>query len=131
MSLEVSPPDSAVSVYADISLIQRVLENLVGNALKYTPAGGRVSISVQQSAAGIGVSVADTGPGIPREALPHIFDRFYKADEPGGERKGSMGLGLAIAKRILELHSGEISVVSEERQGTRFQFDLPLQACAA
>ena len=131
VSLEVSPPDVAVSVYADISLIQRVLENLVGNALKYTPAGGRVSISVQQSAAGIGVSVADTGPGIPREALPHIFDRFYKADEPGGERKGSMGLGLAIAKRILELHSGEISVVSEERQGTRFQFDLPLQARAA
>ena len=131
VSLEVSPPDADVSVYADISLIQRVLENLVGNALKYTPAGGKVSISVQHSAAGIGVSVADTGPGIPREALPHIFDRFYRADEPGGERKGSMGLGLAIAKRILELHSGEISVVSEERQGTRFQFDLPLQARAA
>jgi signal transduction histidine kinase len=100
--------------------------------LKYTPAGGKVSISVQRSAAGVGVSVADTGPGIPREALPHIFDRFYKADdEQHGERKDSMGLGLAIARRILELHSGEISVVSKERHGTRFHFDLPLQARAA
>jgi signal transduction histidine kinase len=131
VSLEVNPPDAAVSVHADISLIQRVLENLVGNALKYTPAGGKVSISVQRSAAVVGVSVADTGPGIPREALPYIFDRFYKADQQDEQRKGSMGLGLAIAKRILELHSGEISVVSKERQGTQFHFDLPLQARAA
>ena len=126
-----SPPDAAVTVYADISLIQRVLENLVGNALKHTPAGGKVSISVQRSAAAVGVSVADTGPGIPREALPHIFDRFYKADQQDEHCKGFMGLGLAIARRILELHSGEISVVSEERQGTRFHFDLPLHARAA
>ena len=132
VSLEVNPPDATVSVYADINLIQRVLENLLSNALKYTPAGGKVSISVQRSAAGVGVSVADTGPGIPREALPHIFDRFYKADdEQHGERKDSMGLGLAIARRILELHSGEIRVVSKERHGTRFHFDLPLQARAA
>jgi len=131
VSLEVNPPGIPVSVYADISLIQRVLENLVGNALKYTPAGGRVSISVQSSAAEVGVSVADTGPGIPHEALPHIFDRFYKADQHGERDNGSMGLGLAIARRILELHSSEISVVSEERQGTRFHFALPLQARAA
>lgn len=131
VSLEVNPPDAAVSVYADISLIQRVLENLVGNALKYTPAGGKVSISVQRSAAAVGVSVADTGPGIPAEALPHIFDRFYKADQKDEQRKGSMGLGLAIARRILELHSSEITVVSKERQGTQFHFDLPLQARAA
>jgi signal transduction histidine kinase len=131
VSLEVHPPDAAVSVFADISLIQRVLENLVGNALKYTPAGGKVSISVMQSAGAVGVSVADTGPGIPREALPRIFDRFYKADEADDQAGGSMGLGLAIAKRILELHSSEISVVSKERQGTRFHFDLPIQARAA
>jgi len=129
--LEVNPPDAAVSVYADISLIQRVLENLVGNALKHTPAGGKVSISVQRSAVAVGVSVADTGPGIPCEALPRIFDRFYKADQQDEQRNGSMGLGLAIARRILELHSGEISVVSKERQGTRFHFDLPLRARAA
>lgn len=131
VSLAVNPPDGSASVYADISLIQRVLENLVGNALKYTPAGGRVSISVQRSPQGVGVSVADTGPGIPRDALPHIFDRFYKADQQDDQGNGSMGLGLAIAKRILELHSSEISVVSSEQQGTRFHFDLPLEARAA
>jgi signal transduction histidine kinase len=131
VSLQVNPADGPATVYADISLIQRVLENLVGNALKYTPAGGRVSITVQDSAAGVGVSVADTGPGIPDEALPHIFDRFYKADPQDERGNGSMGLGLAIARRILELHSSEISVVSREREGTRFHFDLPLEARAA
>ena len=131
VSLLVDPPDQVVSVYADISLIQRVLENLVGNALKYTPEGGRVSISVHPSSAAVGVSVADTGSGISEDALPHIFDRFYKADQEGARDSGSMGLGLAIAKRILELHASEIRVVSEEQRGTRFHFDLPLQARAA
>lgn len=131
IALEVNRPEADVSVYADIKLIQRVLENLVGNALKYTPAGGKVSISVKRKAEVVGVSVADTGSGISREALPRIFDRFYKADRQGEPQNGSMGLGLAIAKRILELHSSEISVVSKERQGTRFHFDLPIQARAA
>jgi signal transduction histidine kinase/DNA-binding response OmpR family regulator len=131
VSLEVNPPDAVVSAYADISLIQRVLENLVGNALKYTPAGGTVSVSVRRSAAAVSVSVADTGQGIPEDALPRIFDRFYKADQQDKQRDGSMGLGLAIAKRILELHSSEISVVSKESQGTQFHFELPLQARAA
>lgn len=131
VSLEVNPPDASVSVFADISLIQRVLENLVGNALKYTPPGGRVSISVQRSAAAVGVSVADTGPGIPQDALPHVFDRFFKADQHGEQGTGSMGLGLAIARRILELHSSKISVESKEREGTQFHFDLPLEARAA
>jgi signal transduction histidine kinase len=131
VALEVNPPDESVSVYADISLIQRVLENLVGNALKYTPAGGKVSISVQRSAAAVGVSVADTGPGIAEDALPHIFDRIYRADQNDDQATDSMGLGLAITKRILELHSSEISVVSKDRQGTRFHFDLPVEARAA
>lgn len=131
VELEVNPPDESVSVYADISLIQRVLENLVGNALKHTPAGGKVSISVQHSTAAVGVSVADTGPGIAEEALPHIFDRFYKADQHVERARGSMGLGLAITKRILELHSSEISVISKDRQGTQFHFDLPVEAQAA
>ena len=131
VTLEVNPPDDSVYVYADISLIQRVLENLVGNALKYTPAGGKVSISVQRSAAAVGVSIADTGPGIAAEALPHIFDRFYRADKHEGRADDSMGLGLAITKRILELHASEINVVSEDRQGARFHFDLPAEARAA
>jgi signal transduction histidine kinase len=131
VSLQVDPPDQAVSVYADISLIQRVLENLVGNALRYTPEGGKVSISVEPSSSAVDVSVADTGPGISKDALPHIFDRFYKADPEDTGGNGSMGLGLAITKRILELHGSEIRVISEERHGTRFHFDLPLQTRAA
>lgn len=131
VSLEVYPPVEDVSVYADIKLIQRVLENLVGNALKYTPPGGQVSISVNRRAEAVGVSVEDTGPGIPRDMLPRIFDRFCKADRHDDGGKGSMGLGLAIAKRILELHASEITVVSTEGKGTRFNFELPLQARAA
>ena len=131
VSLRVEPPAQPVSVVADISLIQRVLENLVGNALKYTPEGGKVSISMQPSTDGVGVSVADTGPGIREEDLPHIFERFYKAEPDTEAGARSMGLGLAIAKRILELHGGDIIVTSEEPRGTRFRFDLPQNIRAA
>ena len=131
VSLQVDPPGGDVSVVADISLIQRVLENLVGNALRYTPDGGKVSISVHSGVDGVGVSVADTGPGISKDALPHIFDRFYQAKQAGGDSGGSMGLGLAIAKRILELHGSEIRVISEEQRGTEFRFELPQHARAA
>ena len=131
VSLRVDPPGGDVSVVADISLIQRVLENLVGNALRYTPDGGKVSISVRSGAGGVGISVTDTGPGISSEALPHIFDRFYQANQANGHADGSMGLGLAIAKRILELHGSEIRVISEEQHGTEFRFELPQQARAA
>lgn len=131
ISLEVDRPAEGVMVYADISLIQRVLENLVGNALKYTPEGGKISISIRPSAAAVGVSVADTGPGIAEDALPHIFDRFYQANQESARGNGSMGLGLAIAKRILELHESEIRVVSMETCGARFDFELPMQARAA
>lgn len=131
VTLQIDPTEEAVLVCADISLIQRVLENLVGNALKYTPEGGKVSISVRPSSAAVDVSVSDTGPGISEDDLPRIFDRFYKANSDGAADNGSMGLGLAIAKRILELHESEIRVVSEEKRGTRFHFDLPLQARAA
>lgn len=131
VSLHIEPPGQPVTVYADISLIQRVLENLVGNALRYTPHGGNVSITAQPSSSGVDVSVADNGPGISEQDLPHIFDRFYKAEKVDNNNTGTMGLGLAIAKRILELHGSEIIVVSEEQRGTRFVFDLPLEARAA
>jgi len=124
IALDIEGPGEPATVCADISLIQRVLENLVGNALKYTPEGGRVSISVHPSSKGVGVSVTDTGPGIPERDLPHIFDRFYRADRETDD-KGSIGLGLAIARRILELHDSEIVVISERRRGTAFRFDLP------
>ena len=128
--LRVSPPDGPVIVCADLSLIQRVLENLVGNALKHTPAGGAVTISVRPAPASVGVSVEDTGRGIAEDALPYIFDRFYKSNRDG-DGGSSTGLGLAIAKRILELHGSEIRVVSEKQRGTRFDFDLVSSVRAA
>ncbi len=90
-----------------------------------------MSISVRPSSAAVGVSVADTGAGISEKALPLIFDRFYRENRETDEDNGSVGLGLAIAKRILELHGSEIRVTSEAQRGTRFDFDLPLQARAA
>jgi signal transduction histidine kinase len=131
IALCVDPPAEEVFVYADISLIQRVLENLVGNALKHTPTGGRVTIAARPKSDTVGISVADTGNGIPEEALPHIFDRFFQAPTDNNYVNGSVGLGLAIAKRILELHDSTIRVTSERDRGTRFDFDLYRQSRAA
>jgi signal transduction histidine kinase len=131
ISLHLEHPGSAVIVFADISLIQRVLENLVSNALRFTPAGGAITITAQPSVDKIDVSVSDTGPGIKDEDLPKIFDRFFHAKNPQDENTTSTGLGLAIAKRILELHGSQISVSSRLSEGTRFDFDLPQARLAA
>lgn len=113
----------------DIGLIQRVLENLVRNAISFTPRGGAVTISIsERPLETISVSVSDNGPGIPEASLPHIFDRFYRGEEARGD---SSGLGLAIVKRILDLHHSRISVTSKPDAGTRFEFDLPVAKRAA
>ncbi|MEW6324384.1 MAG: ATP-binding protein [Nitrospirota bacterium] len=116
-------------ISADIGLIERVFENLIDNALRHTPAGGTVTIALAPSDTSITVRVADTGQGIPPEALPHIFDRFYKV-ETGAPSEGA-GLGLAIAKRILELHGSSIEASSAPNAGTTFTFRLPISAEAA
>lgn len=110
-------------VDADLALVERVLDNLIGNALRHTPAGGTVSVSLRAEAGRVAACVGDTGGGIAEAALPFIFDRFYRGD-PERERAGA-GLGLAIAKRIVELHGGELRVQSVAGQGCRFSFDLP------
>ena len=111
-------------VSADIGLIERVLENLIENALRHTPPGGRVTVTLSLDDQRIMTHVADTGCGIAPEDLPHIFDRYYRGgrNEPAGVP--GAGLGLAIAKRILELHGGSITVQSEMRRGTTFSFSL-------
>jgi signal transduction histidine kinase len=124
-----SPPDAS-NVYADIGLIQRVLENLLRNALEYTPAGGRITISLDPLPDRVAVAVADTGCGIPEDEIEHIFERFYRSEQVENYRDGSAGLGLAIVKRILDLHGSRITVKSAPNQGTRFEFDIPAQAAA-
>lgn len=130
IALSAVEPPSSVPVVADIGLIQRVLENLVANALKFTPSGGKVTIAISRHAQRVGVSIADTGHGIREEDLPRIFDRFYRAAHGEESLADSTGLGLAIARRILELHDSRIEVTSELAAGTRFEFDLAVPMAA-
>jgi len=117
--------ESALTM-GDIGLIQRVLENLVRNAIRFTPAGGEVTISISERPESVTVSVSDTGPGISNEDIPRIFDRFYRAEQGEGTLSDSSGLGLAIVKRILDLHESRITVTSKIDTGTCFEFELPL-----
>jgi signal transduction histidine kinase len=126
--IEAGSRHEAFMVYADIGLIQRVLENLLRNALKHTPRGGTVSISLDPKPGCVAVSVADTGCGIAEHELERIFDRFYRSQQGEEERSNSAGLGLAIVKRILDLHGSRITVTSKPEQGTRFEFEIPARA---
>ena len=107
-------------------MVERVIENLLENALRHTPEGGSIRISFGQHDGDLYVCVSDTGSGIPKEDLPFIFDRFYQRDKTRIGEAGYAGLGLSIAKRILELHNRSISVESTPESGTTFTFHLPV-----
>ncbi len=113
-------------VMADIALVERVLQNLIDNALRHTPAGGSVTVTTLARERDVLISVADTGVGIPKEHLPHVFERLYRVDKSRDSRSGGAGLGLAIARQIVELHGGRITVESEQGRGAVFAFSLPL-----
>lgn len=115
-------------VAADIGLIGRALENLIENALRYTPNGGTINIEIFRDGGQIAVRVSDTGCGIEDSELPKIFDRFYRIEKSRQNADGA-GLGLAIVKRIVELHGSTIQAASKPQQGTTFSFSLPV--CAA
>lgn len=114
-------------VCADADRMKQVLLNILGNALKYTPAGGEVTVSLQVDATHAWVHIADTGPGIPPEDVPHVFERFYRA-EKARTRDGSrgFGLGLSIAYWIVRNHGGDITLDSSLGAGTTFHIQLPL-----
>jgi len=107
-------------VQGDIALMERVLENLIENAIRYTPAGGSVTVSLMPQEGKLAVRVSDTGCGIAEESLPYIFDRFWRGEE--STPRGGAGLGLAIAKRILELHGASLMAQSQRNAGTTFSF---------
>lgn len=124
LELTLGTDDDLCVVHADAGLLERVLENLVENALEHTPAGGHVAVTIRRAGEQVYTEVVDTGHGIPPDDLPRIFDRFYQArNEHRGN--GHAGLGLAIAKRILELHGCDIRVQSRLGAGTTFSFSLP------
>ena len=123
-------PENLPPLTADPGKIRSVITNLVSNAVKFTPDGGRVDIKAQQIEDELKVTVSDTGMGIPQEDLPKIFDRFYRVNRPGKEIQGT-GLGLAIVKEIVEMHNGRIEVRSKVNEGTTFTVYLPLAKEAA
>ena len=122
ITLEASIPEGLPPVLADSARIQQVLSNLVGNAVKFTPRDGRITVCAEQTEGEIRFGVIDTGPGIPPEQVPHIFGQFWQASS--SDRRG-IGLGLAIAKGIVEAHKGTIWVESQVGTGSTFYFTLP------
>ena len=125
IALEGSVGPGVDPVTVDARLIGRALSNLVGNALRHTPPGGRVEILARESDAGVCVEVRDTGEGIGAEDLPHVFERFYRGEKSRSRATGGAGLGLAIARSIVEAHGGTVGVDSTPGEGTRFYFTLP------
>jgi signal transduction histidine kinase len=117
-------------VLADIGLIERVLDNLLVNALRHTPAGGAVIVSLSPGDRQVRVQVSDTGRGIAAHELPYVFDRFYKGADRARQTGSGAGLGLAIVRRILELHGSVIRATSQLRNGTTFSFELPAGSAA-
>jgi len=116
------------SVSADSARLRHVIVNLIHNAIKFTDAGGRITVTTRGEGNSVTVAIADTGRGIASDDLPHVFERFYKGDKArAGE---GTGMGLAIAKHIIEAHGGDIRVESEEGRGSTFSFSLPVRAAS-
>lgn len=120
-------PDTTVRVQADREKIAIVVTNLLNNAIKYTPPGGRIQVGVRRDGGMVAVSVSDTGMGIPGTELDRIFDRFYQVESHLTRVQGGMGLGLSIAKGMIDLHGGRIWAESVEGRGSRFTFTLPIK----
>ena len=126
IQLSTSPCPTLPYVYADIGMIERVLVNLIDNALRFTPSGGDIRIILAEEGDAVKVEVSDTGCGIAPDQLPQLFNHAYRQTLISRHQPDSTGLGLAIAKRILELHSSDIQVQSEVHIGTTFTFTLPV-----
>ena len=126
VALEIDVPSDLPRVRADEDRIGQVLLNLVGNALQYTESGGKVCLSARSEGDRVRLSVEDTGVGIPPEHLLHIFERFYRVDKSRSRVGGGSGIGLTIARHLVEAHGGQIQAFSDGLgQGSRFSFTLP------
>ena len=126
ITLQVSVGSELPEIVVDPERMVQVLGNLVTNALRYTPSGGQIALSASRQGGAVALAVGDTGAGIAPDALPHIFDRFYRGDRARSQESDESGLGLAIAKAITEAHGGRIEVESEIGRGTTFTVLLPV-----
>lgn len=126
LAIHLTAPADLPPGRGDPERLARVFTNLLGNAFKFTPSGGEVSLTFEQVDDNLQVQVHDTGPGIPPEDLPRIFDKFFQGEQVATRKSGGTGLGLSIVKGIIEAHGGQIWVESVVGQGTTFTFTLPL-----
>ncbi|MCZ7545939.1 MAG: HAMP domain-containing histidine kinase [Anaerolineae bacterium] len=125
LALSLDIPDGLPSVLGDSHQLCQMFANLIENAVKFTPQGGAVNVRAWADGDWLTVEVADTGIGIPPEAVERIFDRFYRAHQPGAEHISGSGLGLSLVKTIVDTHGGDITVESELGGGARFRVALP------
>ncbi len=121
--LNLDNPEANCMVFADVSLVERALQNLIENAIKYTEKGGKVTLSLLKKGKNIEINITDTGTGIPVNEQPFIFDRYKQVDKSA--KKQGYGLGLAIVKKIMDLHDTTITVLSKPKEGSSFIFNLP------
>jgi len=126
--LETAITPGLPTILADPDRLRQVFANLISNALRHTPAGGVITLAAQPAGDGVRFSVSDTGPGLTPEEQAHVFERFWRADASRSRDKGGSGLGLTIARYLIEAHGGEMGVESEPGQGATFWFVLPAGA---
>ncbi|HEB13534.1 MAG TPA: PAS domain S-box protein, partial [candidate division CPR3 bacterium] len=127
-TFKVNLPDDLVKIEADKDKINQVMENLISNALKFSPEGGEITVSMKETKDEVKVSVSDNGMGIPEKDLSHVFEKFYRAENASSEAIGGTGLGLAIVKYIVESHGGKIWVESKLAKGSTFSFVLSVRS---
>ena len=127
LTFEVSIPEKLPEPRIDKDKIATVLVNLLGNAVKYTPAGGRVAFRVHATDQNLEIDVEDTGVGIAENELPKVFDKFFRSDDPRVQEQKGTGLGLALVQEVVRLHGGRVSVESEIDKGSTFQIVLPIR----
>jgi len=125
VDIQLSLVPGCPSILVDPTRIEQVLNNLLSNALRYTPSGGKIELSLKTDAQAVKITIHDNGPGISEQALPHIFERFFRADRSRNRSEGGSGLGLAIALQIAELHGGRLTADNAPQGGAVFTLSLP------
>jgi signal transduction histidine kinase len=125
ITLTVDAHEHVASILVDEDRMMQVLDNLISNALRYTPSGGEVTLRARQDGKRVLLQVADTGSGIPAEELPHIFERFHRVDPSRHSESGGSGLGLAIVRALVEAQGGRVSAESEPGKGTTISVEFP------
>jgi signal transduction histidine kinase len=130
-AIEFRGADQPLMLLGDELRLEQVVQNLIQNAIKYSPSGGAITVLVERNGASASLHVTDQGIGIPAPALPQLFRRFYRAPNAEAQHISGMGIGLYVVKEIVELHGGAVKVVSQEGQGSTFTISLPLMTVDA